>query len=68
LVNAAGVNGSGLEKLCHIATDAASFKTEITRLYQLPFTEQEKEIRQGLLLGLYSNEENARQLTMNNEQ
>jgi glycosyltransferase involved in cell wall biosynthesis len=68
LVNAAGVNGSGLEKLCHIATDAASFKTEITRLYQFPFTEQEKEIRQGLLLGLYSNEENVRQLTINNEQ
>lgn len=68
LVNAAGVAGSGLEKLCHTATDAASFKTEITRLYQLPFTEQEKETRQGLLQGLYNNEENGKQLTMNNEQ
>lgn len=62
LVNAAGVDGSGLERLCHIAKDASSFKTEIIRLYQLPFTEQEKETRQGLLQHLYNNEENAGKL------
>ncbi len=62
LVNAAGVDGSGLEKVCHIATDAVSFTNEITKLYDRPFTEQEKEQRQGLLQTMYNNEANARQL------
>lgn len=62
LVNAAGVEGSGLENACHIATDAASFKDEIAKLYEQSFTEQEKEQRQGLLQTLYNNEINAREL------
>ena len=62
LVNPAGADGSGLENVCHIATDAASFKKAITTLYQQPFTEHEKEQRQGLLQTLYNNEENAKQL------
>ena len=62
LVNTAGVDGSGLENVCHIATDAVSFKKVITELYQRPFTGQEKEQRQGLLQNLYNNEENAKQL------
>ena len=59
LTNSAGVEGSGLETLCHIAEDAASFKTAIASIYQLPFTEQEKEKRQGLLQTVYNNESNA---------
>lgn len=62
LVNPAGADGSGLEKVCHIATDAASFKKAITTLYQQPFTEHEKEQRQGLLQTLYNNEENSKKL------
>ena len=62
LVNTAGVDGSGLENVCHIANDATSFKKSIEILYQQPFTEQEKEQRQGLLQTLYNNEENAKQL------
>ena len=62
MVNPAGADGSGLENVCHIATDAASFKKAITTLYQQPFTEHEKEQRQGLLQTLYNNEENAKQL------
>ncbi len=64
LVNPAGADGSGLENVCHIATDAASFKKAITTLYQQPFTEHEKEQRQGLLQTIYNNEENAKKLVV----
>ena len=62
LVNLAGVEGSGLENVCNIATDAASFKKIIEELYQQPFVEQEKEKRQGLLQTIYNNEANAKRL------
>jgi hypothetical protein len=64
LVNQAGVDGSGMEGVCHIASDAASFKQAIEALYQQPFTEQEREKRQGLLQTIFSNEENARKLAL----
>lgn len=64
LVNPAGADGSGLENICHIATDAASFKKAITTLYQQPFTEHEKEQRQGLLQTIYNNEENAKKIVV----
>ena len=62
LVNKSGVEGSGLEHVCHIAEDAAAFKTAIKELYALPFTENEKQQRQGLLLSQYNNEDNAKKL------
>lgn len=62
LTNAAGTEGSGLESLCHIAEDAASFKEAIASIYQQPFTEQEKEKRQGLLQTVFNNEANAEKL------
>ena len=62
LVNKAGVASSILESVCYIATDAASFKKTIEEIYLQPFTEQEKEKRQGLLQTIYNNEENAKQL------
>lgn len=62
LVNKAGVEGSGLEKFCHIAGDASSFQQKIEALYLLPFTQQEIEHRQGLLQTIYNNEANAREL------
>jgi glycosyltransferase involved in cell wall biosynthesis len=62
LVNTPGVDGSGLENACHIASDAASFKQKIMELYQIPFTEQEKEERQVLLQAMYNNEVNATKL------
>jgi hypothetical protein len=57
IVNPAGVE-SGLESLCHIATDAASFKKTIEEIYGHPFTEGEKEKRQGLLNKIFNNEAN----------
>jgi Glycosyl transferases group 1 len=62
LVNKAGVEGSGLESFCHLAEDAATFIQQIEELYTHPFTEQEVQLRQGLLQTLYNNEANARQL------
>ncbi len=62
LVNQAGVEGSGLESYCHVASDAKSFQEKIEELYKLPFTEQEMQQRQGLLLTVYNNEANAREL------
>jgi Glycosyl transferases group 1 len=59
VVNSAGVEGSSLENICHIANDAPSFKKAIEEMYQQPFTEQEKEKRQGLLQTIYNNEANA---------
>lgn len=59
IVNSAGVEGSGLEEVCHIADDATSFKKVIEEMYQQPFTDQEKEKRQGLLQTIYNNEANA---------
>lgn len=62
IVNEAGVEGSGLEAACHIAGDAATFKSMIHSLYHLSFTEAEAIKRQDLLQSLYNNEANARQL------
>ncbi|MGC4103366.1 glycosyltransferase [Ferruginibacter sp.] len=62
VVNHAGVDGSSLEGICHIATDAASFRSVINDIYQQPFTEEEKEKRQGLLQRVFNNEENAKKL------
>ncbi|MEZ5027956.1 MAG: glycosyltransferase family 4 protein [Ferruginibacter sp.] len=62
LGNKAAVNGSGVEKYCHIAEDASSFKQKIKELYQQPFTQQEIEQRQGLLQTQFNNEVNANKL------
>ncbi len=62
LVNKNGVEGSGLEHVCHIAEGAAAFKSAIKELYEQPFTENEKQQRQGLLLSQYNNEANAKKL------
>lgn len=63
LVNTNGVEGSGVESVCTIANDAAAFKKAVVALYNQPFTENEKQQRQGLLLLQYNNEENAKKLT-----
>jgi glycosyltransferase involved in cell wall biosynthesis len=62
IVNAAGVDGSGLEDACHIAENKEGFSSLINQLYQQPFTEQEIQKRQGMLQNLYNNEANAEQL------
>ncbi len=62
VINNAGVDGSGLQTLCSIATAKGSFKEIITNLYNLPFTMDDIKMRRQLLLPIYNNEQNARQL------
>jgi hypothetical protein len=63
VVNSNGVVGSGLQTVCHIASNAAAFIIMVQQLYEQPFSENEKEQRQGLLLTLYNNEANAKKLS-----
>lgn len=62
LVNAAGVDGSGLENICTIANDAVAFKKAVTDLYAVPFSEAEVEKRKALLAGLNNNKKNAEKI------
>jgi glycosyltransferase involved in cell wall biosynthesis len=62
IVNAAGVDGSGLEKVCHIAEDKDEFRMQVNQLYYQPFTDEAIQKRQGLLQHLYNNETNAQRL------
>jgi hypothetical protein len=63
VVNKAGVAGSGLEEACHIATDATSFKNIITALYNQPFTDDDIQLRQGLLQHKYNNALSIKKIT-----
>ena len=58
LVNKAGVEGSGLDNICQIAEDAEDFKTAISYLYNIPYTQEENEKRQQALQQLYCNHKN----------
>jgi glycosyltransferase involved in cell wall biosynthesis len=62
LVNKAGVEGSGLEDLCSIATDAESFAEAITQLYYQPYDAMENEIRQEVLSAHHNNQQLAEKL------
>ncbi len=62
LVNEAGVEGSGLDPLCNIAGGAEAFRSQVSRLYELPFTENMIRKRATLLNELNNNERNARKL------
>jgi glycosyltransferase involved in cell wall biosynthesis len=62
IVNKAGVQGSGLDKLCTIAEDVDDFKMAVKYLYPIPYANEENEKRQKLLLQLYNNQKNADKL------
>ncbi len=63
VVNIEGVKGSNLEPACAIATDATSFKEKIAQLYEQPFTNDDIELRQGLLLRNYNNTLSVKKIT-----
>ncbi len=58
VVNKAGVEGSGLESLCSIATNASSFKTTIAELYNQEFTDEQIQRRRSVLQSIYDNNKN----------
>lgn len=61
IVNDATVDGSGLNKLCHIVNDAKNTKIIIEQLYTQPFSNSEIGMRKDLLESMFSNEANAKQ-------
>jgi glycosyltransferase involved in cell wall biosynthesis len=63
VVNKQGVEGSGLEEACHIATDATSFKDNIKALYDKSFTDDDIQLRQGLLQRKYNNALSIKKIT-----
>jgi hypothetical protein len=62
VVNRASVDGTGLESLCHIGSDALTFKQIITKIYHQPFSSDEICRRRELLGSCFNNERNAEQL------
>lgn len=62
VVNEQTVAGTNLEKACHVAADADTFKSIITRLYRQPFADEDLNIRRSLLDNMFNNETNAKQI------
>lgn len=62
IVNAEQVAGTDLEKICCIADDVNSFKKNIKNYFDRSFRKEDIELREQLLLQIYNNELNARQL------
>lgn len=62
VVNKQTVEGTNLEKTCHIATDVNTFKTIIHQLYRRPFSHDDLNTRHQLLDKMFNNERNAKQM------
>lgn len=62
VVNKSTVEGSGLEKLCHIAADATEFKSIVIQLYDKPFEHEDLNERHLLLDNTFDNQANAKQM------
>jgi Glycosyl transferases group 1 len=62
LVNSQMIDGTGLDDLCVIADDKASFRTRVEQLYSQPFSTGEINSRRNALSQRYSNEAGARQM------
>lgn len=62
VVNDATADGSGLEKICRIASDANSFKKLINQLYEKPFNNIDISERHLVLDSMFNNEANAKQM------
>ena len=62
VANQAMVKDSRLESACHLTENAAGFQSVIMQLFRRSFSEEEVELRSGLLQNYYDNEGHARQL------
>lgn len=62
LVNEQTVEGTNLEKACHIASGANAFKHAIAGLYKVPFNDEDVNLRHKLLDNMFDNDKNARQI------
>lgn len=61
IVNDATVEGTGLEKLCHIANDANTMQNMIQVLFDEPISNNEIGMRKDVLLKVFNNDNNAAQ-------
>lgn len=59
LVNNEILKGTGLEKACHVANNPTEFKYQAFRLFHKEFTDDEIQIRQGLLQEHFNNSNHA---------
>ncbi len=62
LANEEMVKGTGLEKACQLAANPTEFRYQTFRLFHTAFTEDDIQLRQGLLLQHFNNTEHAKQL------
>jgi hypothetical protein len=62
VVNPQGVEGSGLEAVCHIGTNANALASIILQLYHQPFGEEEITLRKKILGEMFDNESHARNI------
>lgn len=62
IVNKQTVEGTSLEKFCHIADDSNAFKSKIIQLYGRPFSSEETLVRHQILGNMFNNDANARQV------
>jgi Glycosyl transferases group 1 len=62
LVNKEAIYQSGLERVCHVATDAAAFKEIISVIYERPFTMDDITFRKEVLINHFDNRKNAEKL------
>ena len=62
IVNNEMVKGTHLENACQIITNATELKYHAFRLFHKAFTDDDIQLRQGLLMQHYNNQENAKKL------
>lgn len=62
IANSEMLRGTHLEKACQLADNATEMKYHIFRLFHKQFTDDDVQLRQGLLMQHYNNAEHARKL------
>lgn len=62
IVNTAGVRGSGLEKICHVANSAADFRSAVLSLFPVPVRSLDISYRNIFLQSVFDEEKNTEEL------
>lgn len=59
IANNATIAGTGLEKTCVLANTAQEFQEKITALFEIPFSAEERKLRDDLFTEKFNNQKNA---------
>jgi hypothetical protein len=62
ITNAISLECTDLETLCYVAESSTDYIKNIQKLFEISFTENEIIKRKQILIPMYDNEKNARQL------